>query len=343
MKDEIIYHYTTNTSVFNLLIPEDFDPLRTMVNELNSIRKFTGKSPIHNYEDIECNIIKKKIKSASINEKILNMRATSLSQVNDSSELQRGLDALWDYEQKYLVNSESLFSHIKERITNPAYFNMLKENSYVISFSTSCDDLTQWRLYGDEGKGVCIGFDKTALYNLDDTKMLINLTEVKYTLDELISTFDIELKEIVNTPLAPIEMLSNVYSCDLTKIRLDLSECIILLKLLQILCCIKHEGFKNENEIRIAFLPLLSSYTLHIKDEQISFDEYIEKHKDTNKQFCIKNELIKSYRNIPIPASCIKEIWLGPKNNNSTGMYSQYCNKYSYNNIAINKSTLPYQ
>lgn len=50
-----------------------------------------------------------------------------------------------DYMKKYMTRLSELYANV----------------CFICCFSNIRDDLNQWRAYGDDGKGICIGFDKS--------------------------------------------------------------------------------------------------------------------------------------------------------------------------------------
>jgi hypothetical protein len=53
-------------------------------------------------------------------------------------------------------------------------------SSYITCFSRKGDLLSQWRAYGDDGRGVSIGFDSKLLYKVDSRKNDIYVEDVLY-------------------------------------------------------------------------------------------------------------------------------------------------------------------
>lgn len=71
------------------------------------------------------------------------IRMMSVTAMNDKMEIGHLYGKLCDEEYAYLENKTKMY---------------LARNRYITSFSNSIDDLTMWRLYGDNGKGVCLIF-----------------------------------------------------------------------------------------------------------------------------------------------------------------------------------------
>ena len=91
-----------------------------------------------------------------IHPQYINMWATHYAYQNDPTECQLFFEGLQkgvlDYTEK---NNIKLDDKSKELIQRPWY----GLNIFTISFSEQEDDLTMWRGYGQNGDGVCLGFD----------------------------------------------------------------------------------------------------------------------------------------------------------------------------------------
>lgn len=73
------------------------------------------------------------------------MRMMSVTAMNDKLEIGYLYGKLSDEDAAYLDN-KTIFHNARQR--------------YITSFTNKIDDLTMWRLYGDDGKGVCLVFSE---------------------------------------------------------------------------------------------------------------------------------------------------------------------------------------
>lgn len=73
------------------------------------------------------------------------IRMMSVTAMNDKSEIGHLYGKLLDEESAYLEN-KTIINYARQR--------------YITSFTDKIDDLTMWRLYGDNGKGVCLVFSE---------------------------------------------------------------------------------------------------------------------------------------------------------------------------------------
>ncbi|MBQ4443517.1 MAG: DUF2971 domain-containing protein [Clostridia bacterium] len=95
-----------------------------------------------------------------------NIRLSNLYKTNDWSEKRYYGQMVIDYlSQRCSLNQEDISKlNIRlEELTNPTIGQTL---SYACCFSEVSDSLSQWRMYGDNGFGVCIGFDVALLKKL---------------------------------------------------------------------------------------------------------------------------------------------------------------------------------
>lgn len=94
---------------------------------------------------------------------ILSSRGFWLSDVrflNDDYELIDGAKrAVWVIEQLLLKRRYEPFTAVLESVRTSLSSWDTMEAVYVCSFSRTPDSLEQWRAYGENGSGVCIGFD----------------------------------------------------------------------------------------------------------------------------------------------------------------------------------------
>ena len=87
---------------------------------------------------------------------------TNLTESNDSQEVKRLYENIWSYIKEYLINSD-----LNKELVNKTFENLdptidLQKGidiPYGCCFCIEPDLINLWNEYGDEGKGVCLGFD----------------------------------------------------------------------------------------------------------------------------------------------------------------------------------------
>jgi hypothetical protein len=87
-------------------------------------------------------------------------------------------------------STPSLLPHLSDRLTDEVSRGLSQSGYWVVSFSYDGNDLSQWRSYADDGRGVCLGFSLRSMrMNLFETNMPSNRVffrfPVKYDETEL--------------------------------------------------------------------------------------------------------------------------------------------------------------
>ena len=135
---DILYHYTSMASLFSLLNDPNLFPDNKKEEYL------TEQKPV------------------DIDAYQLNFWASHVDYLNDPSEGKYQMEclkqALRNYEQK---NNTEDKSHLIEIIYN--YVNSSAGVPFVVSLSENKEDLSMWRAYGDNGKGIILAFDRQKL------------------------------------------------------------------------------------------------------------------------------------------------------------------------------------
>lgn len=134
-----------------------------------------------------------KILDVNENEK-LSILATHAKYFNDPYEYNLAISLLKRSMYKYEIeNSIEKRKSKKFNKKDVSSFGYIAGYPFILSLSENADDLTMWRTYGSDGRGIAIGFDK---------KMLLDYSESK---------------EVTNTRLLPCEYRENAVLKGLTK------------------------------------------------------------------------------------------------------------------------------
>lgn len=203
---------------------------------------------------------------------------------------------------------------------------------YIFCCSKDKDLLSQWSKYGDNGKGIAIGFDINCIPHINMlgegnfTNNLI-IDEVNYNMkgfDEII------IKSAQTLPLLKEKGLSD---------KIIKESIIDFYKMLSIF--IKNKGFKEEKEVRFV---LKANYT-HIL-RALNKKPNSKEHKEQPKiLFRAKNNNIISYFELKFDEKAITEIIIGPKCNVDFNQLTLFLNEYLpqvRRKNKILKSNIPY-
>lgn len=251
--------------------------------------------------------------------------------------------------------------------------NIKKDDKFISCFSKKGDLLGQWRSYGDDGKGIAIGYRLDKLNNI-----LCNINKIKFDIDkieylddnidlnkifrafekykEFLKIFDdlIETLSQDSRDNLERELATQILDTDLFQIVMNFSKDITsedkevlnnfkeLFGSIDVSTFFKHGGFDEEEEIRIL-----------IKKEK-DFELNKEKNKEKNKSYISENgfrisqkkddfiEYIKLILTESDFEMAISEIIIGPNNSINEDYMKKILSKYNLN-IDIKKSKIPYK
>jgi len=241
-----------------------------------------------------------------------NFWATEINFLNDYKELHIGMDAISSLETEWnqIINDfessnkdmEDEHRH-RELVKNYRFVisSLIKEaNEYiadnkicVVSFSKDTDYTRQWMTYCPENQGYCIEFDRNVLSDNFIHHGSINICDIDYQDGDQLRHEDGRYDNIRN--------LLNCVIGDISEIDLkadQFNEIIekytghILVGLLNIVPSIKPLCFKDENEVRLI---------------KMQYNEDLE--------FRSRNGVLIPYTTVDFPKAAIKEVIIGPSNN----------------------------
>ncbi|WNX83346.1 DUF2971 domain-containing protein [Agathobaculum sp. NTUH-O15-33] len=188
---------------------------------------------------------------------------------------------------------------------------------YIACFTRNKNLLSQWRAYGDDGKGVCIGFDlsKFSCFDLMHVKYgheqpLVQIDEVCYhdNDDELIEKF-----------LSVSTILKEKHNCSSEEKILSMLMC----GLEELSVYLKGEGFSEEEEIRMVYYPCYRELLANLSQIKLPQINGLPIH------FRSKNSKLISYFEYPLPEDSICEIVLGPKSEVDFNQLTLFLNQYA--------------
>jgi hypothetical protein len=179
------------------------------------------------------------------------------------------------FEFNFLFNDKEYNMEQYLQLMEVPQFDLQTENLFAFCMSTKKDDLNQWRVYGDNGKGVCIGFNVENILELVESngKNFV-YKELEYVDFEKITD---SVAESILYKIRDRYMADKNY--DLLKIianfKSELESCIL---------SYKHPAYESESEARLIYRK--SAQTDNYKQTQandvtiISGDSYIKTFKE---------------------------------------------------------------
>ncbi len=340
----LVNHYTSNSAAFALLLSPKKKIHEKILGEINGLIASSGMTPTLQIKDHGYNTLFGKIRKADTTSEVLDLRFSSINKLNDTSEFEYGRGLVKRYLKKMRAPSDKIRKwrdFAIEMISSDEIMSVLRGNTYVFSMSILANDLNQWRLYGEDGAGVGLSFDKNKISQLYKTLIYSSYEAVKYSKKEIA----IALKAMLTEPFDVPEGFK--YSPDIQHLipnNEEMSKSLLLFKVICTILSLKHEAFAPEKEVRLIYAPIFCNYIENCRrNRSITFQEYLLSFFDDVRQFDIHRNVIYHYKVMPVPMDSVREIWLGPKNPNTVEVYKDYLRFNGCSDITVEKSSLPYK
>lgn len=249
------------------------------------------------------------------------LRFSSLKLSNDSQELILGENLL--REGIIRAREQKLNSSALDQLEG--YLNDFIKHGYIIGscFSLVPDVLSQWRGYGDDAEGFCIGFNPILIRNSQTYYVPVLYSESEQIL-HVDSTIKVYTEGFLNHD------------------RNSIDEMIMAQMVLRCVVQMKNISFAEEKEVRLV---------AQLINEGNSLD-YHKSSKDLFKdtlppvQFLFKGSTPIPFVDFSIMTenkSAIKEVILGPRNNASIEEIELYLGTLGINNVSVRRSVSSYR
>ncbi|MDE6505372.1 MAG: DUF2971 domain-containing protein [Clostridia bacterium] len=201
---------------------------------------------------------------------------------------------------------------------------------YALCFSENADDLNQWRLYADDCKGVCLGFDRKAISSFCSNKNYLNLINVEYYDD-----IRVKAREIAIKYLEKLKKLSD------NKNYVELNNLIFtfMSDMEKEFAKYKLSAYKSENEVRLIYKQRFNQFIVNNSPSDIDKE-------NLNKIFFHKKyNRLSLGQEFELSDLGLSSITLGPLNETSLRNIILLLSKYgiSINQNNIFKSQIPYR
>lgn len=199
------------------------------------------------------------------------------------------IDLVDDYSDVEIEIARKIIDEYKKKVTFP----------YIACFSKKDDILSQWIAYGDDGRGVSIGFDLSKIPFIDllneqhgdNPKVIIDEVGYSDDNDELIRKI-FDASSIIYKKEGNAE---KAIACGLRGLeRLSIFT--------------KSTSFSHEDEVRMVYYPCYRHLLRKFNQEEFEGDVNYEL------DFLSSATRIKSYFKYRLPLDTISSITLGPKN-----------------------------
>ena len=239
------------------------------------------------------------------------LRVNNVRNMNDAAEMHLFISGIFRAVENQLEKEKASkklekFKELEEELSKK-YFDYA---AYAACFSTYRDDASQWERYGNRGKGVCLGMDRSVLEKM--TGGAITLQKVYYQ-------DDVESHPLVKK-LHDLTLSEEVFSEDNPTLKAALAEC------WRNSASFKHPSFSSEHEVRLVVMP------------------YDAKSFDVKPRFHVAKDRIKKYYPLDLDDMCRKagssleelivEIIVGPESTQSLPILRDYLEDLSFPNLS---------
>lgn len=194
-------------------------------------------------------------------------------------------------------------------------YQQIKDCLYITSFSTATDCLPMWAMYGKNGNGIALGFNKEIIETI-----VPNLYKCVYVTEPNRARLQSEISALIkDSDPKDIENLPDSTGKIFTQFLANIANFLTF----YIVSCFnsKNPAYIYEQEVRTVLLT------------------------DEPAKYRISNNLIIPYIEQYFPKSALKEIWIGPTNdmNRATNSLRKYLNHMGFNDVEIKQSKVPYR
>ena len=203
--------------------------------------------------------------------------------------------------------------------------------SFALCLSKQGNSLSQWRLYGDNGNGVCLGFSKYALEEYTSTQQDALWQKVDYKSDFR------EFCEKIATDI--LDNIRKIYSSG-DKEELSRYQTTMFDKIFNEASQYKIADYRDEDEYRLVVQKNSKLILPNATPDLVVNEKFI----DDSMGFDVMQNKIRAFKTIPLDQLGLSSITLGPKNETTKQMLSLLLAKNGLTSpIEIYKSKIPYR
>lgn len=258
------------------------------------------------------------------------IRLSSLKSSNDATE-----GALVSEAMKRACQADALASDFAQYIVREAEGMEEMNSGKGFCLSTKADLLSQWRAYGGDGTGLCIGFSRSYLnklierYVIDDPSLaLIPVVYNQIEHDSIVLPIYKEIKPILEDNAQWVKFISGALSrVDRADFQQFCSNVFAAFrKSSSHLYQLKHSTFSEESEWRIVTLAKVICGNR---------EEYAE-----------SNGVISEFISLPLDdlgENIVTKVILGPKHKNSPAIINELLWNNEFGSVEILDSGIPYK
>ena len=241
--------------------------------------------------------------------------ASNYMYMNDPNEIATGQKYVDEVLNEYFLEDNNTDGKEVQELEDLDY--------YITSFSKTKDSLPMWGMYGKNGAGIALGFDREVIENTNPA-----LYKCVY--------LDDELKSKVK------------YFCEKVKGDKISKETLSAIVLLGVLALSLNKD-KNQTEEIIDNITLFLLFMIYAKDPAYKYEDEVRLliHPDANTKikYRAQSNLIIPYIENSFPKEALKEVWIGPTADMKRTVKSvkTYLDHKGFTDVKIIPSEVPYR
>lgn len=240
--------------------------------------------------------------------------ASNYLYMNDPSEIATGQEYVNKILKEYFVEDDG-DKDIQDKMDDLDY--------YITSFSMTSDSLPMWGMYGKNGSGIALGFDRAIIEKTNPS--LYRCTYLDQDLKDKVKSFCVKVKgEKITQKALSVVLIIALFAMLLNKDK------------------------KQNEEFLNAFMPFLL-FMIYAKAPAYKYEDevrlLIHSDKDSVIKFRTQNNLIVPYIENYFPKEALKIVLVGPTNDMKRTVKSidRYLKHKGFNDVQIIKSEVPYR
>lgn len=240
--------------------------------------------------------------------------ASNYLYMNDPSEIATGQEYVNKILKEYFVEDDG-DKDIQDKMDDLDY--------YITSFSMTSDSLPMWGMYGKNGAGIALGFDRAIIENANPS--LYRCSYLDNRIKNKITEF-----------------------CEKMKGEKISQEAFGLVFIIALFALLLNKNKKQREKMIDSFLPFLL-FMIYAKDPAYKYEDEARLliHSDQNSEikYRAQNNLIIPYIEIFFPKEALKTVLVGPTNDMKRTMKSidRYLKSKGFNDVQIIESKVPYR
>lgn len=288
------------------------EEIKSFIEECTAIPK--KPNIIYQYTDTEALFNGIVVKEPKKEGEEICLWASNYLYMNDPNEIATGQKYVDELLKEYFIEDN------RDKITLDIEDSL---DYYITSFSMNVDSLPMWNMYGKNGAGIALGFDRAIIENTNST-----LYKCSYLNNELKNKVKAFCEKVKGEKISK-EALDFIFTIAMFALLLNKD--------------------KKESEQMINLLIPFLLFMIYAKDPAYKYEDEVRLliHSDQNSKikYRIQNNLIVPYIENFFPKEALKTVLVGPTNDMKRTIKSikRYLDSKGFDEVDVIESKVPYR